>query len=310
MVQKTPLAMRSPSKTRILIVGFGRMGQLHLQALRGLPEAEVIGAVDANPDRKAPADAAGLPFAMAVDDLADAADAAIVATTSDDHAVTCLELLRLGIDCLVEKPIALDPGDARRMVEAAGDHTVLAVGQSERFNPGLDRALIAMQTFRGDVVVRRTARLAPEESMSDVIQDLMVHDLDWILLHEGFASPSLEIVRAVRTDGKLGDVTCRLRFESRTYEVASLYADGMPERTVTLRPEGHPPSTFSLRQDSFGSGADPLTRQASSFLALRQGAPALICTGKEALQVLELTEQLRHRCDLGPERAALESSWL
>jgi predicted dehydrogenase len=302
--------MRTESKTRVLIVGFGKMGQLHRRALRGLPEAEVIGAVDTDAGRKVAADAEGVPFAMAVDDLVDSADAAIVATPSDDHAATCLRLLRLGIDCLVEKPIALDPSDARLMVEAAGDHTILAVGQSERFNPCLEPALEAMQSFHGDVVVRRTAPLAPEEKVSDVVQDLMVHDLDWILRREGFASPSVEIIRAMRTSGKLGNVTCRLRFETRTYGVTSLYLDGISERTVTLQPEGQPPSVFSLRRDSFGSDADPLTRQVASFLALRHGAPALICTGREALQVLELTEQIRHRCRLGPIHAALESNWL
>ncbi len=306
----TPLAKRAESRTRFLIVGFGKMGQLHLRSLRGLPEAEVVGAVDTDPARKAAADAAGVPFAMAVRDLAGSADAAIVATPSDQHAAVCLELLALGIDCLVEKPMALDPDEARLMVEAAADRVILAVGQSERFNPGLDLALREMQKINGDVLVRRTARLAAEAGASDIIQDLMVHDLDWILRHEGFVPPSLEVTRAIRTDGKLQDVSCTLRFATRAYHITTFYATGVPDRTVILRPEGQPQRSFSLRQDNFGSSADPLTRQAASFLALRRGTPTAICTGKEALQVLELTERLRHRCGAGSKRTALESNSL
>jgi hypothetical protein len=306
----TPLTNHTASKTRFLVVGFGKMGQLHLRSLRSLPDVEVIGVVDADLGRKAAADVAGVPFALAVSDLAGKADAAIVATPSDQHADACLTLLKLGIDCLVEKPIALDPTEARLMVEAAADRAVLAVGQSERFNPGLELALSEMQSLTGEILVRRTARPAAEAHAADVIQDLMVHDLDWILRREGFAAPSLEITRAIRADGKLQDVACRLKFETRTYQLTAQYAGGMSDRTVTLQPKGQPPRMFSLRQDSFGSSADPLTRQAASFLALRRGAPAEICTGLEALQVLELTERLRQVCGAGPTRAALESTRL
>ena len=305
----TPLAQLDIPRVRVAIVGFGKMGQLHLKALRNLPEVDVIAAVDPDPARRVIADALDIASLPTLDDLMGAVDAAIVATPSDRHASITIELLSRGVDCLVEKPIALDPNEARLMLDAAAGGAVLAVGQSERFNNGLDRALEAMDGIGGDVTVLRTARPGADDSPADVIQDLMVHDLDWVLRREGDCTPALEVTALQHVAGRLVGATCWLRFATRSYQVTARYDAAAPERTVTLHPIGQPPRSFPLRHDSSGSNADPLTRQAIAFLAHRRGLPSAICTGEAALQVLELTERLRQICRLTePMELRLESN--
>jgi hypothetical protein len=65
-------------------------------------------------------------------------DAASVAVPTIHHAQVGCRLLELGIDILVEKPMAASVAEADRLLEAARRYNrVLQVGHLERFNrPG------------------------------------------------------------------------------------------------------------------------------------------------------------------------------
>lgn len=83
---------------------------------------------------------------------------------------------------LVEKPIAMDTAEARKLVDLAEKHGAkLAVGHVERFNP----VLVALEERLGRPRFIEAHRLSPYPGRSTdigVVMDLMIHDLE-IILH-------------------------------------------------------------------------------------------------------------------------------
>jgi predicted dehydrogenase/nucleoside-diphosphate-sugar epimerase len=127
---------------RIALVGCGAISQsLHLPVLAGHEGIRLTALVDRAIDRaQSLAKGYGVPlvFADASQLSADAVDAAIVATPAAHHASCAIDLMRRGIDVLVEKPMALTAHEADEMVrvaEATGRR--LAVGYFRRLYPSL-----------------------------------------------------------------------------------------------------------------------------------------------------------------------------
>ena len=109
-------------------------------------------------------------------------DAASVCTPTSAHHEVAAQLLEAGIHVLVEKPIAatLDEADAL-LALARGHERVLTVGHLERFNPAV-QALAPL--LRGPMFfeAHRLSVFSPRSLDTDVVLDLMIHDLD-IVLH-------------------------------------------------------------------------------------------------------------------------------
>jgi len=65
-------------------------------------------------------------------------DAASVAVPTVEHARVGCRLLELGIDVIVEKPMAASLAEADQLLSAAARaNRILQVGHLERFNPGI-----------------------------------------------------------------------------------------------------------------------------------------------------------------------------
>lgn len=169
---------------RVAVVGAGRMGANHARVLASLDGISLAGIVDVNRSlATALAQIHGCPVFDALVDLAGKVDAAVVAASSSAHRAVAAALLEQGIPCLVEKPLALDEADCHHLIEAASRRrVVLAVGHIERFNPALRalRTRIAGQRIDAADAVRLNAGSA-RITDTDVISDLMVHDLDAVL---------------------------------------------------------------------------------------------------------------------------------
>ena len=166
---------------RVGVVGLGVMGSNHARVVHELEGVELVGVVETSPERAA---AANVPVFSSVAALIDAGvDAAVVAVPTTLHEAAALELADAGIHTLVEKPIAADLGQARRMADAfRGKGLVGAVGHIERFNPALQnlRSRVAAGEL-GSVYQIATRRQGPfPVRIADVgvIKDLATHDID------------------------------------------------------------------------------------------------------------------------------------
>lgn len=138
------------SSLRVALVGCGKIGQKHLQALVHRRMLELVATVDVDLEK---ASAAAVAFDATPYDSLDAAlrdfpdlDAVIVATPSGSHRVLAEAALRSNKHVLVEKPMVLNAIDARALVELAEErHRVLAVNQFNRLLPSV---ALALETYR------------------------------------------------------------------------------------------------------------------------------------------------------------------
>lgn len=247
------------SKIRAAIIGVGYLGRQHARIYSELDSVDLVGVVDKNPETAA---AVASDFGtMAYSDyrqLLGKVTAASLAAPTSEHASIGCELLRQGVDVLVEKPIASTMEEAEALIETARAHRrILQVGHLERFNPavvtarGLARHPLFFEVHRLGVFTSRSLDI-------DVVFDLMIHDLDVVL--DLVRSP----VRSVRAVGlpilsrKIDIANARIEFESGC--VANLTASRVSTEKVRKLRFFQPSQYVSLdytRQDVVVLGVKP-----------------------------------------------------
>ena len=140
--------------------------------------------------------------------------AASVATPTAHHLAVAGELMKAGVDVLIEKPLTATLAEAEELVTLAAKHKRIAqVGHLERFNPAV-RATVPLLTHPMFFEVHRLSVFTPRSLDVDVVLDLMIHDLDIVL---AFAKSPVKEVRAVGLpilSGKVDIANVRLEFES------------------------------------------------------------------------------------------------
>jgi predicted dehydrogenase len=169
-------------KVRVAVVGAGDFGRNHARVYRELEGAELAGIVDADPLR---AVQVAKEFSTEVlpnlESLAGRVDAASVAVPTVEHARVGCRLLELGIDVIVEKPMAASLAEADQLLSAAARaNRILQVGHLERFNPGIV-AVIPVMNRPLYFEVHRLGVFTPRSLDIDVVYDVMIHDLDILL---------------------------------------------------------------------------------------------------------------------------------
>src|SRR3954467_12509134 len=123
-----------------------------------------------------------------------------------------LAFLRARVPVLVEKPIARSLAEADELIDAAAaSGVILAVGQTERFNPALAAARPLVRDPRF-IEVHRLGTF-PERSLDiDVVFDLMIHDLDVVLSLVDSDVESLGAVGVPVVTNRVDIANARLRF--------------------------------------------------------------------------------------------------
>jgi predicted dehydrogenase len=169
-------------KIRVAVVGAGEFGNNHARVYRELPGAELVGVYDRDEAKSAVVAAEFQTQVFAgLEDLRGRVDAASVAVPTVAHADVGCRLMEMGIDVLVEKPMAVDLKQADALLGAASRHQrILQVGHVERFNP----AVVAVEPILNRPLffeVHRLGIFTPRSLDVDVIYDLMIHDLDILL---------------------------------------------------------------------------------------------------------------------------------
>ena len=174
---------------RAAVIGVGYLGRFHAQKYAALPNVELVGVVDADPET-AQRVAKELGVAAFTDyrELLGAAgskrarvDLVSVASTTETHHAVARDCLAAGVHVLAEKPITVTVAQADELIALAdAKHLVLQVGHLERFNP----AWLAVKDKITRPVFIEAHRMAPFKARGidvSVVLDLMIHDLDLIL---------------------------------------------------------------------------------------------------------------------------------
>jgi len=161
------------------VVGVGAMGQHHARLYAESDDCDLVGVLDTD-DRRARTVAAAHDVASVttLEELLERVDAVSVAVPTPEHRGVGVACLEGGCDVLMEKPLAPDLDQADALVAAAeACERVLLVGHVERYNPAVE-ALVARVDRPGFIEVDRLGSFVPRSLETDVILDLMIHDID------------------------------------------------------------------------------------------------------------------------------------
>jgi len=313
-------------RVRVAVIGVGHLGEYHVQKYTALPEAELVGVVDADAGR---AEEISRRYGtMRYDDLGDLlgrVDAVSLAVPTEHHHEVGRRILKAGVHVLIEKPITYDLAHADELIALADEAgLVLQVGHVERFNPAvvemsgmLDRPIF-IESHRMNLFTTRGTDV-------DVVLDLMIHDLD-IILHMvpaevrevhavGLAviTPQTDIanVRIIFDNGTVGNLTAsrvsnNMLRKIRIFQPDAYISVNCAKREISRTEldreqkgtDGFP--QIVTRKKSF-PGSDPLADQIASFVKAVRGGGAPVVSGRDgrrALQVaLAIIDQIKEGCD-------------
>lgn len=112
---------QSDDLARIGVIGLGRAGSIHLEALQSLPAVRVAAVCDPAVDARQRAAAGGIAAYAELDAMLDdcALDGVVVCTPPSDHADVSARCLARGLHVLCEKPLAPQTDDVLAMLAAA-----------------------------------------------------------------------------------------------------------------------------------------------------------------------------------------------
>jgi predicted dehydrogenase len=141
-------------------------------------------------------------------------DAASVAAPTVHHASVARQLMRAGVDVLIEKPLTASLAEADELIELASrEGRIAQVGHLERFNPAV-QATVPLITKPMFFEVHRLSVFTPRSLDVDVVLDLMIHDLDAVL---SFVKSPIKEIRAAGIpilSNKVDIANARIEFES------------------------------------------------------------------------------------------------
>jgi predicted dehydrogenase/uncharacterized protein with HEPN domain len=214
----------------VAVIGCGRMGRLHARVYSQMPTVKLVGVYDSLGE-KAQATAAEYQTQAfdKLEDLLPRVQAVTVAVPTQHHWTVAEPFLKRGIACLIEKPLAKDVEEGRRIVELARANSALVqVGHIERFNPAV-RAMGRLKIEPKFIEVTRISPMTFRSIDVGVVLDMMIHDIDIVL---NLANSPVAGVDAVGVS-VIGDVEdiCNARIRFQNGCVANLTASRLAMKT-------------------------------------------------------------------------------
>jgi predicted dehydrogenase len=300
-------------RIRVAVAGCGEFGRNHARVYREMESPELAGVYDIDPARAAAlAQEFGTRAFSSLDELSGQVDAASVAVPTTAHREVGCGLMELGIDVLVEKPMAKDLADADALLATAEKYSrILQVGHVERFNP----AVLAVEPILNRPLFFEVHRLGVFSSRSldvDVIYDLMIHDLDILLALVGeevvevkavgipVLSEKVDIAHARLefAGGAVANVTAsrvstervrKVRFFQQHEYISLDYARRDALRVGVKRPGPHPEFSFEKLP---ASGVEPLRAELEAFLTAVRSRKPPKTSGTAGRAALELATRV------------------
>jgi predicted dehydrogenase len=308
---------------KVGVVGVGYLGQFHAEKYAALPGVELVGVADVDPPRAreiAKRYRTRAFFHSA--DLWGLVQAVSIAVPTPLHYSIAKEFLLRGIDVLLEKPVCSTLEQADELIALSqSKEAILQVGHLERFNG----AFLALEGRIRNPLFIESSRLSPflnRATDTDVVSDLMIHDIDILLT---WVHSKVKSVRAVGTPiltSHLDVANARIEFENGC--VANLTASRIsPEKsrkTKIFQADGCFSIDYLSQTASFSekrgdpmkreppeiltheipvTRVDPLEREIRSFLrSVRTRQPALVPgeDGKRAIEVaLQIVRKVKDR---------------
>lgn len=202
-------------RIRVGVAGVGEFGRNHVRVYREMEGVELAGVYDRDAARaEIVAKEYGTRAVRGLAEFRGIADAVSVAVPTIAHSEVGCQLMQLGMDVLVEKPMAASLAEADALIEAAHrNRRILQVGHVERFNP----AVVAVEPILNRPLffeVHRLGVFTPRSLDVDVIYDLMIHDLDILAALVRHPVTEVKAVGIPVLTNRVDIAHARLEFES------------------------------------------------------------------------------------------------
>ncbi len=223
--------MNRNEQVPVAVIGAGHLGSRHARIYASLPQAKLVGVADIDEERACRVgDEYDVAAVTDYRQLIPSIRAASVAVPTVDHHSIALDLIKAGVEVLVEKPIATTEKQARELVEAAGAAgRVLAVGHTERYNPAV-RAVLELSGDPRFIEVHRLGAFTARSLDIDAVLDLMIHDLDIVATLLSSEVASIDAVGVPVLTERVDIANARIRFDSGC--VANLTASRISQGKV------------------------------------------------------------------------------
>jgi predicted dehydrogenase len=304
------------------VIGVGHLGTLHAEKYAARDDVELVAVYDKDGARAAGVAArVGCRAARDLSELLASCCAVSVAVPVVAHETVGLAAIAAGCHVLMEKPLAASLAAAERLVTASGDAgVILQVGHIERFNPVI-RDLHHIVSHPRFVECHRLAPFAGRGTDTDVVLDVMIHDLDLLayLVDDEIASVDAVGVPVLSRNVDIANVRIRFRrgcvanvtasrvslkrerklriFQEDTY--VSMDFDARSALIARRDPAATTDADGVIDMSAIGvevrefGGADPLAAEIDAFVAAVRGEAAPGVTAVEALDALRLAERIR-----------------
>lgn len=239
------------TRLRMAVIGVGHLGQHHARILANMPDVELVGVVDANPEQaRTIAARLGTTAYEHFEPLVGRVDAVSVVTPTIYHHAVASEFLKAGVPVLVEKPVCRTVAEADDLIAlAAAAGVPLQVGHIERFNPAFED-LVKRPIRPKFVEAERHGPFTGRSVDIGAVLDLMIHDLDLLLALVGGPVVRVSAVGAAVFGGHEDMVNARLEFENGcvAHVTASRITRHPKRRLRVWAPEGYAGIDFVTRK--------------------------------------------------------------
>ncbi|MFP6625919.1 MAG: Gfo/Idh/MocA family oxidoreductase [Deltaproteobacteria bacterium] len=307
------------AELRAGVIGVGYLGALHASKYAADKDVELGAVFDTDGDRaREVADKYGCKAAASVGELLAGVDVVSIAVPTCDHLVVGMQAIEAGVHTMMEKPMAADGHQGLRLAEAAeAAAIVFQVGHLERFNPVFAevRSVIERPRF---IECHRLSPFAGRGGDTNVVYDVMIHDLDLISFLVGREVVSVEAVGVDVLSGNVDIANARLRFDGgcianvtasrvslkrerklRIFQEEAYVAVDFDGGTVRiarrnqkeLAADASPMERIVLEEKGFDT-ADPLGAELGSFIECVSAGTAPVVGAREGLTALLLADRV------------------
>jgi len=296
-------------KLRVGIIGVGYLGTQHARILSYLEKVDLKGVADIDSNKSMViGNRHSVPYYENFEDMLDEIDAGIVAAPTSEHFSIAERLLKEGKSVLLEKPMTDTVEQAEILVDLAKKKgLILQIGHLERFNPAVEalKDIVKEPKF---IEVQRLGSFSARSLDTNVVLDLMIHDLDIIL---DLINDEVEVIRSSGIhvlSEKFDIANARLEFKSgcvatltasrvhqgkvrnlRIFEPTAYYSvDYMDQEVKSFPLNGRQTDIRTLKIKK----EEPLKIELKNFLdCIRTGKNKKV-SGEEGLRALKLAHKI------------------
>jgi len=174
------------AKVNVAVIGIGNMGQHYLRNYFKIPQVNLVAICDTNREKEKLAKKYNCLFyrdykKMLIEQKIDAIS---ITLPTFLHCHVACDVLKRRINLLIEKPIATNLTEAKKIIKEAKKQNVkLMIGHVERFNPAVQKFKKIIKEGRigniTSIIIRRVGIFTPHPvGETNVVMGLAIHDID------------------------------------------------------------------------------------------------------------------------------------